>query len=204
MSRKKPWGLTRMVLIAAAMLGAGLFIHPVTALGEDLGENELTGWRGVYETGDQQYFVEFDYDGTANVMIPVHKMPSGWFVQRGQNDWMTPMDDLRVLRWYAAADPGNLKSLLGTSGNVASLSVIFPSGAVGYTQDLLRQFARLHVNPETFGGPDIPPGSVPLPLLDGGVLHVDTLSNDNTLSQCEPGQMPAQLQWLLGRSGAGK
>ncbi|MCY0901232.1 MAG: hypothetical protein OWU32_03485 [Firmicutes bacterium] len=204
MTKKKPWGLTRMVVIAAAMLGAGLFIHPVTALGEDLGENELTGWRGVYETGDQQYFVEFDYDGTADVMIPVHKMPAGWFVQRGENDWMTPMDDLRVLRWYAAADPGNLKSLLGTSGNVASLSVIFPSGAVGYTQVFLKALTRLHVNPETFGGPDIPPGSVPLAMLDGGVLHVDTLSNDNTLSQCEPGQMPAQLQWLLGRSRAGK
>lgn len=202
MKNKKPMSIGKMLGIAALLLAAGLFIHVPTALGQDIAEHLVTGWQGVYQPSDEQSFLEVFYQGDNPVLIPIGNLPQSWFTKKGPHQWETTLDDPRVIRLYASSHLGSLQEMLGTRNNVASLSVIFPAGPVAYTSGLLQAMTRLKLNPDAFGGPNIPPGSVPIHQLTNGLLHIDTAVNNNTLTQCAPSQMPQELRTLLGAKSA--
>lgn len=194
---KKTLGFPAMIAIAAALFVTGLFIHVPTALGQGITEHVITGWQGEYEADSGQFFLRVDYAGSAPAVQPATKMPLGWFVHKGARHWTTVMDDPRVLAAEERRHRLQIETILGTSDNVASLSVIFPNGPVGYAISFLKSLTVLRINPAFYGGPDIPPGSVPYRLLSGGELHIDTQANNNTLRQCLPGQAPTELTTLL-------
>lgn len=194
---KSRYSLPVMIAIAALMLVAGLFVHVPTALGQGIDEHIVTGWQGVYEVDTHQYFLQVSYQGEAPVPFPTVAWPSSHFVSREGKEWTTAMDDLTVVQMAAKNNPGKIESIFGTQGNVASIQVIFPVGPVAYATSFLQSLSRLQINPDSFGGPNIPPGIVPYKLLSGDELHIDTLTNNNTLYQCQPGQTPPELTHLL-------
>jgi hypothetical protein len=86
---------------------------------------------------------------------------------------------------------------MGTRNNIFTPFTPFPGNPVSFSMSMLSTLANNHVNPDQFGGPDIPPGSVPLSHLNSGMLQIDTRANANTFKQLKPGQMPLELSYLI-------
>ncbi len=193
---KRIQSLPVMIAIAGALLVGGMFVQPTTALGQGIAEKDLISWQGVYLPQDRESFLAVRYVGQPLREYPVPSQPAGMFSVHGRLQWTTVVDDPQFLRAVQKVKPHMIEQILGTYQNVESLGVVFPASPVGYTAALLRRMAGMHVNPAQFGGPSIPPGSVPYARLKGGILHVDTQANDNTLVQCQPGQLPVPLRMI--------
>ena len=192
-----------MIAIAGALLVGGMFVHPVTAIGQGIGEKDIVSWSGVYLKQAKEFFLAVHYTGQQLREYPIPSLPVSLFSEHGATQWTTPLDDPLFMRAVHAAKPHMVEQLLGTYQNVETFGVIFPASPVGYTTVLLRQLARLDANPAQFGGPAIPPGTVPYARLKSGVLHVDTQVNNNTLTQCQPGQVPITLRAIAPGLRAG-
>lgn len=198
-SAKRTFSFPVMIAIAAVLFLAGMTIHVPTALGQGITENAIISWQGVYEQQSQEYFLQVDYQGAPVDSYPMGTMPQAWFHPAQGDRLTTKIDDPRVMMFAYRANPGLVKTLLGTHDNVSAFFVVFPAGPVSYTDRFLHALSAQGINPDRFGGPDIPVGVVPYSRLTGGVLHIDTEVNDNTLTQCKPGAMPLELQALLAQ-----
>ncbi|MCL4496396.1 MAG: hypothetical protein M1294_16535 [Firmicutes bacterium] len=188
--------------VAALLTAGGLFMPQTTSLGQNITEAHVTGWQGEYERDIHAFKLRMETGNPqTTVVVPMNPLPMKDFpIHKGVN-WFTPLDTALPMRAAMARDPHLLAQALGTRNNVFTPFTPFPGSPVSYSAGMLKKLAQNHINPEEFGGPDIPAGSVPLSHLTGGVLQIDTLTNANTLKQCEPGQMPPELTMLRHKYG---
>ena len=189
--------------MAFAVVGAVVILLLVslfpmnTSLAQGIDEGIVAGWKGVYDPTDHLYNLRFLYQDGTYADYPLPALPLSDFRDRSSVTlWTTQMDFLPALQASYQANASKIQYELGTRGNVATFANPFPGNPIAYTVGFLRDLERLHVNPKSFGGPDIPPGSVPYSKVTGGVLQIDTQSNGNTIIQLQPGQVPPVLKYL--------
>ncbi|WP_028962419.1 hypothetical protein [Sulfobacillus thermosulfidooxidans] len=188
--------------VAALLTVGGLFIPQTTSLGQNITEAHVTGWQGEYESDIHAFKLRVEA-GTPQTTVVINMKPlpmKDFSIHKGM-DWFTPVDAIAPMRAALAVDPHLVDQALGTRNNVFTPLTPFPGNPVSYSAGMLQQLAKDHINPDEFGGPNIPPGSVPISHLPGGVLQIDTLANANTLKQCEPGEMPPELTHLIHQYG---
>lgn len=190
-------GWTGSVFLGAALLTVGgLFVPMTTSLGQGINETVVTGWDGQYVPADQSYHFRV-VNVTGSFKSAMRPLPVADFpLHLSSFSWLTRKDFVPAIKAAIAANPHMVEQELGTYQNVAGPLSPFPADPVAYSTAFLKDLAAAHINPASFGGPDIPPGSVPYGKLTGGILHIDTKSDDNTLIQCHPGQIPAELAAL--------
>jgi hypothetical protein len=183
--------------VAVALLVVAMLIPLAGSLGQGIQEDVIVGFQGVYQPGNHQYKLRIEYSDKSYQEIPMSKLPQSQFVEHARSgDVLTKMDVPDALKAAQEADLRALQEHLGTRNNVTGFMHPFSSKPVGYSTAFLRALAKNKINPKTYGGPSIVPGSVPYTKLPGGVLHIDTLSHGNSLAQCKPGQTPPQLAAL--------
>ncbi|QQE77499.1 hypothetical protein GI364_16325 [Alicyclobacillus sp. SO9] len=192
----------KFVIVAAVVLLIVAMLIPLAgSLGQGIQEDVIVGFQGVYQPGNHQYKLRIEYSDKSYQEIPMKKLPQGLFVNRARSgDVLTAMNVPAALKAASQADEKGLQEHLGTRNNVTAFMHPFSSKPVGYSAKFLRGLASNKINPKTYGGPDIVPGTVPYAKLPGGVLHIDTLSHGNSLAQCKPGQTPPQLAALSSGS----
>ncbi|MHB1627188.1 MAG: hypothetical protein ACYCVB_02250 [Bacilli bacterium] len=179
----------------ASLLFALCLLVPVsTNLGQGGGERDIVSWRGIYNEQSGRQFLRIAYLGAPALEVSIAGVSPRLFpFAAGPQEKGTPLDSPQIIADAYRSQPRLIQSVLGTYENVASLTDWFPNYPVAFSVGLLRKLSALHVNPMSFGGPDIVPGRVPFGRLKGHVLHIDTLPDNNTLSQCSPGQVPQEL-----------
>lgn len=171
-----------------------LIIPMTTSLAQGIHERKLLSWQGVEHLKTGQISLVIKYEGDPNLDLPLTSVPKSWFSLSLSSDTAgTTIDSPAILGWLYKQNPGMVEGILGTNGNIASITNIFPHYPVAYTVSFLKQLAKEHINPDQFGGPDVKPGSVPYQQLSDGLLHVDTLADNNTLVQCSPNAIPQEL-----------
>ncbi len=186
-----------MIIVPAVLLLMMVIFPLTTSLGQGVNENVITGFVGVYVVGSHQYYARFYYQGGSEEEIPIRSLNAKSFVRRSSSSmWFTVMDNPIALSAAYQQNSRQLQRVLGTYYNAPGIAAPFPRSPVGYAGHFLQVMAVQKINPATYGGPDIPPGSVPYRKLENGVLHVDTLQDGNTIAQCQPGQIPPQLMAL--------
>lgn len=197
--RRLSW--TAQVFILSGALVALMLVYPLTtSVGQNIAENDISGWVGSYEVPDHTFHFHFLYSGGAPSDTHIGSLPLSDFTDRSGPVWKTKEGLLAVLEAMHASHPHQLERELGTLGNVPGFLSPFSGNPVAYSTKFLKALAALRVNPDRFGGPDIPPGSVPYAKLTGGLLQIDTLANGNTFKQCQPGEMPPELSALIRHS----
>lgn len=179
---------------AVALLFLAMLVPLTGSLGQGIRENVVVGFQGVYQPNNHQYKLRVEYSDKTYHEIAMNKLPQSEFITHTRSgDVLTKMDDAAALRAAKQADAKALEEHLGTRNNVPGFMHPFSGKPVGYSTQFLRGLTKNKINPKLYGGPNIVPGSVPYKKLPGGVLHVDTLSHGNTLTQCHPGETPPQL-----------
>lgn len=186
------------VIVVALILVLGSLIVPMrTSLGQGIDERVLMGWYGVYNIDTGKYYFRVSFaDGSykETAMKPIDKH---YFTHKTDNNTlMTNENLLPVIEAAYAADNRAVATDLGTYNNAPGFLHPFSDEPVAYDPNLVKAMASLNFNPKSVGGPDIPPGSVPLDRLNGGSLQIDTKANGNTIRQCHPGEIPPQLLQL--------
>lgn len=196
--RERLQSMPFVLAMACLLLALAVAVPLHSSLGQGVDEVVVVGWRGVHDQSTGTYAVRILHADGSFVDSPLPRVASRLFTRSsGAGMRMTP-DDLPFLLILAyKTDPRTLESALGTYGNAASFFSPFPTYPVAYSAGFLRALALRKFNPERVGGPDIPPGSVPLTRLSGGMLPVDTGSDANTIVQCQPGEMPPALRRML-------
>jgi len=192
-------GNSMVVVVGAAVVLTllSLAVPMTTSRGQGIDEYVVKDWRGVYLPSSHSFRIRFDYTDGSFAESPMSALALDQFTDKSSPDaWLTVPNPVSALQAAYTRDAGRLEHLLGTSGNAASLFHPFRSGPVGYSTAFLRTLAASSLNPDKFGGPNIPPGSVPYTKLKDGVLHVDTATDGNVIRQCPPGQTPAELASL--------
>lgn len=189
-----------VVGVSALLVVGGMFMPQTTSLGQNISEAHVIGWQGEYESDIHAFKLRMETGSSqSTIVVGMKPLPMKDFsVHRGLN-WYTPFDAIAPMRAALALHPHLLHQALGTRNNVFTPLTPFPGSPVSYSAGMLNQLAKKHINPDEFGGPNIPPGSVPISHLSGGVLQIDTLANANTLKQCEPGAMPPELTHLISK-----
>lgn len=191
----------RVFLAASLMVLAMMFVPLTTSLGQGIQEDVVTGWVGRYDHDTGAIYCRIELLGGGYHDIVITDMPRRDFAHRGSGEfWTTPDDMLAIIRRAYILHPRAVEQDLGTRDNVERPSTPFPGNPVAYSTPFLRSLARHHWNPMAFGGPDIPPGSVPWATLSHGNLPIDTLGDMNTLHQCDPGRVPPSLMAAIRRS----
>ncbi len=186
-----------MIIVPAVLLVLMVIFPLTTSLGQGVNENIITGFEGVYVVQSHQYYARFFYEGGSQEEIPIRTLSAIVLTKHSSSAlWYTVLDNPVVLMAAYQENAQQLERVLGTYYNAPGIAAPFPRSPVGYASLFLQVLATKKVNPATYGGPDIPPGSVPYRKLGNGVLHVDTLQDGNTITQCKPGQIPPQLMAL--------
>ena len=186
------------VLIVAVLLLVVAFVFPMkTSLGQGIDEHIIVDWRGGYNPNTDQGFFRVDYSDGTYRDIPAGKLMLSQYNQHvDPATWLTPPYLQNALGAAYHSNKVGLKRLLGTNDNAPSVFHPFPQAPVAYSKALLTVLNRENINLSQFGGPNIPPNSVPMEKLTGGILQIDTAADGNTLAQCLPGAIPSQLQAL--------
>ncbi len=186
--------LPTQIGVAVLLLGACLFIPLTSSLGQGITERVILSWRGLDNLTTGQTSLQIQYQGDPAVDLVLPTVSRNLFsVPLSSSLVATPIDNVAIIEALYKVHPHLVESLLGTYGNVESITNIFPHYPVAFPVSTLKTLGAMKVNPDLFGGPDIPPGSVPYAHLIGGVLHIDTLPDQNTLVQCAPGVLPYEL-----------
>lgn len=173
-----------------------------TSIGQGINEGIINGFEGVYDPVDHLYNLRFLYQDGSYVDIPMNSLPVADYSNHSQQSlWVTPLDYIPALQAGYQKDPNQVRDQLGTRNNVASFGHPFPGKPIAYTVTFLKAISAEQMNPKEFGGPNIPPGSVPYNKLSGGMLQIDTQSNANTIVQVQPGMTPPVLQSLVPSLG---
>lgn len=199
---KKSWLKSNSMvvpIVGAVVILVLIMLFPMsTSLGQGINEGIVNGFEGVYDPGDQLYNLRFLYQGGAYVDVPMNKLPAADFTNHSQQgQWTTSLNYLPALQAGYQRDPNQVRAELGTRNNVATFANPWPGKPIGYTVQFLKGLSAQNINPMQFGGPNIPPGSVPYSKLSGGVLQIDTASNGNTIIQTKTGMVPEVLQSLV-------
>lgn len=189
----------KFVFGVSALLTIGvIFVPMTTSLGQNITEANVTGWQGEYEADTQQFKLRMETPNPqTTVVVNMAPLPLKDFsIHRGEN-WYTPVDTKAPMQAAMADDPHLLEQALGTRNNVFTPLTPFPGNPVAYSVGMLKTLAKNRINPDQFGGPNIPPGSVPVSHLSDGMLQIDTQANADTFRQLKPGQMPPELSALI-------
>lgn len=188
-------GSMKFSLAVAALLLVGALLFPMTtSLGQGVEEASVTGWTGVYEPDQHVYVLRILHSDGSSADDPMQALPASAFTRHGDNGTMlTDIDAIPAIAAAYAANAQRLEEDLGTHSNVASFAHPFSHIAVAYTPAFLRALAARGINPDKFGGPNVPPGSVPYNKLRSGLLQVDTAADGNIIRQCLPGEIPPEL-----------
>lgn len=183
-----------VAVAVAVILMIGALMFPMrTSLGQGIGEFVVTGWRGVYDPVSKSYQFRIEYsDGTYHDTAMKHLSLSLFAKHLNRETWMTPLDSTQVLAAAYQKDPQGLEKSLGTYHNVPGFMTPFAQAPVAYSVSFLRDLAAKNINLSEYGGPDLPPASIATRTLSKFNLQIDTLSDANTLSQCRPGETPAE------------
>lgn len=192
----KKWSeSTALAIGVAVVLLIGAYLFPMhTSLGQGIDERLVVGWQAVMvpDTNVQYYRMEFQ-DGSF-LQYPIRGVPTQWFVKRTpDSDLATKLNLVPVAEIAFKQNPRGVEHTLGTWANVPSLFHPFNEEPIAYTPAFLNALQSIGFNPARIGGPNLPPGSLGTTSLTGGVLHIDTQPNGNTIKQCSPGQTPAVL-----------
>lgn len=190
------WG-TKVGLAAAGLVMSLFFIPIPTNLHQVSNENILVGWQGRYDALSHQYYCRFLLSGGRYTDIRIDRFSRRWLVHRGSREfWTTRSNAVGVLQAAYRFNPTAVEQDLGTRANVFSPSTPFPASPVAYTASVINAMSRMRFNPQTVGGPNIPPDRVPVARLPGHLLQIDTLVNDSQLRQLSPGRTPRPLAAL--------
>ncbi|PWI57401.1 hypothetical protein [Sulfoacidibacillus thermotolerans] len=201
---KRLSSLPAQIGVASVLFVLCLFVPLTTSLGQGIHERDLVSWRGIDHLDSGQTQIEFVYQGEPVLDLPLQNVPHKWFhIPVSRTLAETSIDSVSVLSALYKVHPHLVQGIMGTYGNIESITNIFPHYPVSYSTALLKELAIKHINPDQFGGPDIPPGSVPYSMLKDGVLHIDTLPDDNTLVQCAPGAVPNELLTITHQALSG-
>jgi len=192
----------KTVFAVAGVLVVLAAVFPMTnSLGQGVDEQSVTDWRGVLDPVNHIYRLRMDYSDGTYSDVPMNALPANAFLTHSSAVlWFTEVNDVTALASAYQADPQQLERVLGTHRNVSAFFHLFASAPVAYTPTFLKWWTAHHMNPSAYGGPNIPPGSVPYDRLPGGVLQIDTAADANTLVQCQPGEMPLVLKSLTSKS----
>lgn len=192
-------------MTAGGMVAVLMFVPVRTSLGQGIHENIVTGWVGRYDHLSHQYFCRIETQNGVELDIPIPRLPSKLFINRGAGEfWTTGSDQVSVLRAAFHAHPHMLEEDLGTRANVADRLSPFPGRPVAYRQSFLESLSRRHFNPRVVGGPNIPPTTRVWGSLPDGLLQIDTRADNNTLVQLRPGEVPAPLEQVWRQRGLGR
>lgn len=189
----------KSVIGVAVVLVVLVAVFPMTnSLGQGVDEQIVVGWQGAMDPVNHTYRLRMNYSDGTYTDVPMNPLPQSEFSNHTSNEqWFTPPGDVAALQHAFQADPHHLERVLGTRRNVSTVFHLFASAPVAYSISFLKFLAKNNINLSRYGGPDIPPGTVPYNQLPGGVLQIDTKVDGNTLVQCEPGQMPLILKAML-------
>jgi|GEM_PF-5057620 len=194
MKRPRLRSMPAQIGMASLLFALCLLIPVSTNLGQGGGERDLLSWQGIYNEQSGRQFLRFAYQGAPVIEVSIANVSGDIFpLTVGAQEKGTVIDSPQIIADAFRTQRNVIESMLGTYHNVATVTDWFPNYPVAFSTQLLKRLSALHVNPQSFGGPDIRPGSVPYGKLRGGSLHIDTLPNNNTLSQCAPGQAPSEL-----------
>ncbi|KYP80011.1 hypothetical protein [Ferroacidibacillus organovorans] len=186
-----------MVIVAALLLIATMFYPVSTSLGQGINENVISRFAGVYNISSHQFVLAFYNQNTEQGEVPIAPLPLSLFHASAIPNQRVTQDDLPALLTDAMQTNATLlEQELGTNYNAPGFLAPFPHSPVAYTVSFLKDLAKQKMNLAAFGGPNIPPGSVPYGKLPGGVLHIDTKADGNVIAQCQPGQTPPVLKAL--------
>ncbi|KUO96276.1 hypothetical protein [Ferroacidibacillus organovorans] len=189
--------VTFMVIVAALLLVATMFYPISTSLGQGVNENVISRFAGVYNQSSHLFVLAFYNQNTEQGEVPLSPLPLSLFHPSSVPNQMVTQNDLPVLLTDAMQSHATLlEQELGTHYNAPGFLAPFPHSPVAYTVTFLKDLAKQKINLAAFGGPNIPPGSVPYQKLPGGVLHIDTKADGNVIAQCQPGQTPPVLKAL--------
>ncbi len=190
------------VIAVAIILLIGALIVPMrTSLGQGIDERVIDAWYGVYNIDTGKYYFHVSFADGSYRETPMNPIAKSYFVTKANNNTlMTQKNLIPVIEAAYAADKTAVQTDLGTYDNAPAVFHPFSNEPVAYSVGLLQAMTQAHFNPESVGGPDVPPGSVPLAKLGGGSLQIDTQVNGNTIRQCKPGEVPFQLVQLQHNS----
>lgn len=179
----------------AVLLLLGAYIVPMkTSIGQGVEERTAVGWQAVLSQQTHKEFYRMNFADGSFLQFAITGIPQNLFQSKTKDGYLGTTEDLPVVIDAAyRQNPTHLERTLGTYHNAPSLFHPFSEVPIAYSTNFLKVLAQKSINLKAYGGPDISPGSVDLSKLPGGVLHIDTKANDNTLVQCAPGQTPYTL-----------
>lgn len=188
--------------VSAILTMGVIFVPMTTSLGQNITEANVTGWQGEYETDTHEFKLRMEtLNPQTTVVVNMEALPVKDFTLHKGSNWYTPLDTKAPMQAAMAQNPHLLDQSLGTRNNVFTPLTPFPGNPVSFSVGMLTTLAKNHINPDQFGGPDIPPGSVPVSHLTDGMLQIDTLANADTFKQLKPGQKPPELSYLIRTYG---
>lgn len=196
MQLKLGWG-AKIGVAAGALVLALLFVPVPTSLG-NTGENVLTGWQGVYDQYSHVYACRFLFGHDRYNEVVMTAFPQRWLIRPGGGEFaVTRIDPPGLLRLAFLEHPHQVEKNLGTWHNVAAPMVPFPGRPLAYSPRFLHAMAAMGFNPNTVGGPDIPPNLGVSRAVHGEPLQIDTGSDNNRLVQLHPGEMPEPMKMMI-------
>jgi hypothetical protein len=185
--------------IPAALVAALACVPMPTSLGDGTPEIVVAGWHGAYDARTGRYYCSWRVNGGEQRNLAIPAFPKGWLHRPSQGTWYSTKSDLpAIMRGAYRVDPQAVEEMWGTHNNVAGFFHPFPARPVALSPALLAHMAVMRFNPRAVGGPDIPPGSYPAPLLSQPA-QMDTGPDNNQLEQLHPGEVPRPLKTALGR-----
>lgn len=196
--RKRSESMVFVIGVAVLLLIGAYMVPMRTSLAQGIEERTAVGWQAVMVPESHVQYYRMNFADGSFFQFKITGLQTNLFdTKSADGNLATAMNLPAVMQTAYRENPRNVERTLGTYRNVPSVLHPFSEEPIAYSAQLLQDLAKEHLNPSEFGGPNIPPGAVPVKKLEGAVLHIDTKSNNNTILQCKPGATPVTLKTLL-------
>lgn len=198
----RPQSMPFAIGIAVILLIGAYIVPMTTSLGQGVDEHVVTGWQAGMDRISGKEMLIVNHSGEAPSAVPIEGLPKSLFtIPKNDGTVLTPLNQVSILMDAYRQAPQAVEEQFGTHNNAPRLFHPFSNEPIAYSAGFLKTLSKLNLNPDTFGGPDIPPNVYSYTNLPSGQLQIDTRENANTILQCQPGEAPSVLKELPRKTG---
>lgn len=196
-SAVKPQSMPFAIGVAVILLAAAYVIPLTSSLGQGVDEHIVTSWQAGLDKVSGQEMLIINHNGEAPSDIPIHGLSKQLFTTTSSDGMiLTALNQVPILMDAYRQAPQAVEEQFGTNHNAPKLFHPYSNEPIAYSTGFLKTLSKLNLNPDQFGGPNIPPNTYSYSSLPAGDLQIDTRANGNTIVQCQPGQTPQTLAGL--------